>query len=106
MVLDTAPEWMSELKAEDLAFIKKFLLASGSLKEMARLYGVTYPTVRLRLDKLIKKIQISDDRLNEPYTALVKRMTEDGRIDPDAANALISGFNAWYGGRESREPPQ
>ena len=34
-------------------FIKKFLLASGSLKEVAGLYGVTYPTVRLRLDRLI-----------------------------------------------------
>ena len=31
------------LEDEDVAFIKKFLLASGSLKEVAGLYGVTYP---------------------------------------------------------------
>ena len=44
-----------------MEFIKKFMLASGSLKEMARQYGVTYPTVRLRLDKLIQKIKVNDE---------------------------------------------
>ena len=49
----TLPAWMSELDTEDLEFTKKFLLSSGSLKEVAALYGVSYPTVRLRLDRLI-----------------------------------------------------
>ena len=56
--MDFIPDWLSALEDEDLVFVKKFLLASGSLKEMARQYGVTYPTVRLRLDRLIQKIQI------------------------------------------------
>ena len=56
MAIETVPEWMAGLEDEDVAFIKKFLLASGSLKEVAGLYGVTYPTVRLRLDRLIQKI--------------------------------------------------
>lgn len=51
---------------------KKFILASGSLKEMARQYGVTYPTVRLRLDKLIQKIKVNEDLENEPYVSLIK----------------------------------
>ena len=54
---DVMPLWFSKLENEDVEFIKKFILASGSLKEMARQYGVTYPTVRLRLDKLIQKIK-------------------------------------------------
>ena len=54
--MDFIPDWLSALEDEDLVFVKKFLLASGSLKEMARQYGVTYPTVRLRLDRLIQKI--------------------------------------------------
>ena len=53
MALQVIPEWMADLEDEDVTFVKKFLLASGSLKEMARQYGVTYPTVRLRLDRLI-----------------------------------------------------
>ena len=58
MSIDIVPEWMRNLEDEDIAFIKKFILASGSLKEIAHQYGVTYPTVRLRLDKLIQKIQL------------------------------------------------
>ena len=54
------PVWMAELEDEDLTFIKKFILASGSLKEVAALYGVSYPTVRLRLDRLIQKIQLTE----------------------------------------------
>ena len=50
------PVWMAELEDEDLTFIKKFLLASGSLKEVASLYGVSYPTVRLRLDRLLFRL--------------------------------------------------
>ena len=43
------PVWMAELEDEDLTFVKKFLLASGSLKEVASLYGVSYPTGRTRI---------------------------------------------------------
>ena len=74
MALQVIPEWIINLDDEDVSFIKRFLLASGSLKEMARQYGVTYPTVRLRLDRLIQKIKISDETESEPYIALIKRM--------------------------------
>ena len=57
--MTTIPGWMAELEDEDLAFVKKFLLASGSLNEVASVYGVSYPTVRLRLDRLIQKIRLS-----------------------------------------------
>ena len=73
MSVDVVPEWMAGLEEEDMVFIKKFILASGSLKEMAAQYGVTYPTVRLRLDRLIQKIQISEDAESDPYIALIRR---------------------------------
>jgi hypothetical protein len=59
---------------------------------MARQYGVTYPTVRLRLDKLIQKIQISEDTAGEPYIALIKRLTISEKIDFDTAKILISEY--------------
>ena len=93
MAIEIIPEWMANLEDEDIAFIKKFLLASGSLKEMAKQYGVTYPTVRLRLDKLIQKIKISEDTLNEPYVALIKRLVVNDKIDFDTAKILISEYN-------------
>ena len=77
---------------EDAAFIKKFVLASGSLKEMAGLYGVSYPTVRLRLDRLIQKIQLSEKAEADPYVALVKRLAVDDRLDFDTAKLLLSEY--------------
>jgi len=92
MAIEIVPEWMATLEDEDIVFIKKFLQASGSLKEMARIYDVTYPTVRLRLDKLIQKIQISEDAGSEPYVALIKRMVINDKIDFDTAKILISEY--------------
>ena len=47
---------LSRLGSEDQQFALAFILRSGSLKEMARLYGVSYPTVRNRLDDLIARL--------------------------------------------------
>lgn len=92
MAIEIVPEWMANLDDEDLSFIKKFILASGSLKEIAKLYGVTYPTVRLRLDKLIQKIKIGEDSANEPYIALIKRLAVNDRLDFETAKLLIGEY--------------
>ena len=91
-MISVVPEWMAELEEEDMAFIRRFLLASGSLKEVAGEYGVSYPTVRLRLDKLIQKIRLADDRDADPYVALIKRLAVNEKIDFDAAKLLISEY--------------
>ena len=92
MPIEVIPEWMVNLEDEDIAFIKKFLQASGSLKAVAKQYAVTYPTVRLRLDRLIQKIQISEDTSNEPYIALIKRMAVNDKLDFDTAKILMSEY--------------
>ena len=83
---------VEKLEDEDLVFIKKFVLASGSLKEIAKEYDVTYPTVRLRLDRLIQKIKVCDEMDNDPYIALVKRFAVDEKIDFDTAKRLIAEY--------------
>ncbi len=92
MPIDVLPEWIANLEDEDVVFIKKFLLASGSLKEVAKQYEVTYPTVRLRLDRLIQKIQISEDTNNDPYIGLIKRLAINEKIDFDTAKILMSEY--------------
>ena len=92
MSLEVLPEWMAGLEEEDVVFIKKFILASGSLKEVAAQYGVTYPTVRLRLDRLIQKIKISEETENDPYVALIKRLAVNDRLDFDTAKILITEY--------------
>ena len=41
-------------------------------EEIARLYEVSYPTVRLRLDKLIQKIELADQKEDEPFSTFIK----------------------------------
>ena len=96
--METLPGWMTGLEDEDTAFIKKFVLASGSLKEVASLYGVSYPTVRLRLDRLIQKIKISETAEADPYVSLVKRLAVDDKLDFDTAKILIGEYRKTKGG--------
>ena len=92
MAIELVPGWMANLEEEDVTFIKRFVLSSGSLKEMAGEYGVTYPTVRLRLDRLIQKIKISDEVDQEPYVALIKRLALNDKLDFDTAKLLIQEY--------------
>jgi hypothetical protein len=50
----------ARLPYEDQEFILAFVKASGSLKEMARLLGLSYPTVRNRLDDIIERCNALD----------------------------------------------
>ncbi len=93
------PDWMANLEEEDLVFIKRFLLSSGSLKEIAGEYGVSYPTVRLRLDRLIQKIRLGEEAGADPYIALVKRMAINEKLDLDTAKVLISEYKKTKGGK-------
>ena len=92
MPIERIPEWMMGFEEEDMAFVKRFLLSSGSLKEMAAQYGVTYPTVRLRLDRLIQKIELSESAEKEPYIALIKNLAVEEKIDFDTAKILIARY--------------
>lgn len=92
MTIKVVPSWMENLEEEDVTFIKNFMLVSGSLKEMAAKYDVTYPTVRLRLDRLIDKIKIADDQEAEPYVKLIKRLALEDRLDFETAKILINEY--------------
>lgn len=92
MAINVVPEWMISLDDEDVSFIKKFTLASGSFKEIAKQYGVTYPTVRLRLDKIIQKMKINEQYVEDPYIARIKRLAINEKIDLDTAKILISEY--------------
>lgn len=98
MSIEMVPDWMVNLEDEDVAFIKNFLLASGSLKEIASMYGVTYPTVRLRLDRLIQKIKLSEDSANDPFVSLVKRLAISDKLDFETAKILIREYKKQSGG--------
>ncbi len=92
MEIDKVPQWILALEPEDVNFLKNFVLKSGSLKEIARLYEVSYPTVRLRLDKLIQKIELSEKKEEEPFTSFIKGLAVDSRIDLETAKIIIDKY--------------
>ena len=94
MDFNQIPRWMLALEPEDVNFIKNFLLKSGSFKEVAHLYGVSYPTVRLRMDKLIQKIELGDKTEEEPFPAFIKSLAVDSRIDLETAKIIIEKYKS------------
>ena len=92
MALEFMPPWLAGLEEEDVAFIKRFVLSSGSLKEMASQYDVTYPTVRLRLDRLIEKIRMNENTAEDSYIALIKKLALSEKVDFEAAKVLINEY--------------
>lgn len=90
--IDKIPRWILCLEPEDVAFLRNFVLRSGSLKEIAKVYGVSYPTVRLRLDKLIQKIELSDKEEEEPFSTFIKGLAVDSRIDLETAKLIIEKY--------------
>ena len=93
-------EWLRALSEEDLSFVKRFMLASGSLKDLAKQYGVSYPTLRIRLDRLIEKIQLSEDPRNkDPFRLLIRTLVADGKVSSADAKEIIEKHEA---GRRKR----
>jgi hypothetical protein len=85
--------WIDHLSEEDLAFVKRLVLASGSLKEVAGGYGISYPTVRLRLDRLIAKITVleSEDAQSD-FERVLRAQHAEGNIDADTLKTLLVAY--------------
>lgn len=82
-------EWFFNLEPEEQVFIKKFLLASGSLKQLAKEYEVSYPTVRLRLDRLIEKIKLFDIKQEDSFEVSMMQLVINEKISLDVAKEII-----------------
>lgn len=81
------------LPDEDRDFILQFVLASGSLKEMAQLYGVSYPTIRASLDRIINSLRQSlNGQPPDAMTELLARLIERGELKPATARTIRSAY--------------
>jgi hypothetical protein len=87
--------WVDLLSEEDLVFLKRFLLSSGTLKELAAEYGISYPTVRLRLDRLIEKVRLHDEAApRSRFEAELISLLSTGAIDEHTFHALLAAHRA------------
>lgn len=88
------PGWLKEMDEDDLQFIKRFVLASGSLKELAQIYSVSYPTLRARLDRLIAKTRAADEaQPKDPFERKLRLLVADGRVSASLARELLTAHS-------------
>jgi hypothetical protein len=94
MQMAASKRWIDRLDDDDLAFLKRFVLASGSLKELAQAYGISYPTVRLRLDRLIAKIEVFDSHAPmSEFERTLRGLHVDGKIDLSTLKTLLAAHS-------------
>ncbi|HVP11889.1 MAG TPA: DUF2089 family protein [Phycisphaerae bacterium] len=80
---------LGALPREDLDLIVEFVLQSGSIKDLAAAYGVTYPTIRLRLDKVVERLRAAvDGRQPDPLKELLALLVERGEISISGARSI------------------
>lgn len=89
---DEIPNWLVNLENEDLMFIKKLIIFSGSLKDLANEYGVTYPTIRIRMNKIIEKVNLYDKKEEDEYISKIKSLALSEKIDIETAKYLIQEY--------------
>jgi hypothetical protein len=78
-----------QLEEDDLDFVVHFVLASGSLKEMAELYDVSYPTIRASLDRVIAELRKrTRGGGRDEMTELLAGMVERGELRPATAKSI------------------
>lgn len=89
------PPWADALDDEDFQFLRRLVLASGSLKEVAAGYGISYPTVRARLDRLIAKVQAADAAAGlDPFERKLRVLVADGKLTGALARELLAAYRA------------
>jgi hypothetical protein len=81
----------SKLSKEQLSFIETFLKCRGNIKEVEKELGVSYPTVRGKLDDIITSLGYSTTKKAEPDRKKVISMLEKGEITAEEAISILNG---------------
>ncbi|MEG2075372.1 MAG: DUF2089 family protein [Victivallaceae bacterium] len=79
---------LARLNPKEREFIELFVLSAGSLKEVGRVLGLSYPTVRNQLDNIIGHLQDLEEHSKRQRLNII-RMVEDKEISLEAAAALL-----------------
>jgi hypothetical protein len=69
----TLPE-LARLSLEDQVFITAFLRSHGSIKEMEQIFGVSYPTIKLRLNRIAGLLEFVDTNPSPSRAEVLERL--------------------------------
>lgn len=87
------PTVIANLDSHDLAFLGAFVRSHGSIKQMEKLFGVSYPTIKNRLNQLGEKfdfveVLVPDERM------VVLEMVDRGEITVNEAIERLNELKA------------
>ena len=82
---------LARLPVEHQKFIEMFVLAGGNLKQIAEQVGVSYPTIRSRLDKVIEALRGEIAKTRRVHGTVLDAV-EPGKTNAEAAAKLIKGI--------------
>ena len=75
---------LARLSAEDQVFVTAFVRSHGSIKEMERVFGVSYPTIKARLNRIGESLDFVDTNPQPSRLEVLERLRR-GEIKPDDA---------------------
>jgi hypothetical protein len=82
---------LAQLSAEDQVFVAAFVRAHGSIKEMEQVFGVSYPTVKARLNRIAQSLEFVDTNPLPTRGEVLGRL-QRGEISPEEAIAELEAM--------------
>ena len=81
---------LARLALEDQIFIAAFLKSHGSIKDMEQVFGVSYPTIKARLNRIAAALEFVDTNPTPPRSEVLDRL-DRGEITAAEAIAELEG---------------
>jgi hypothetical protein len=79
---------LARLSLEDQVFIAAFVRSHGSIKEMEQTFGVSYPTIKARLNRISGQLPFVDTNPSPSRTEVLERLKSGEMTAAEAINAL------------------
>jgi hypothetical protein len=93
-----SPHWLTGLDREQIDFLLTFVRCRGVIRDIEALLGVSYPTVRNRVDQLVDAVECLLGQAQaaaetiDPRIAVLERLA-GGEISPDRAMTLLDALS-------------
>lgn len=82
---------LARLSLDDQVFITAFVRAHGSIKEMEQVFGVSYPTIKARLNRIAGQLQFVDTNPSPSRAEVLDRL-KGGEISAEEAIRVLEAL--------------
>ena len=82
---------LARLAPEDQVFVTAFVRSHGSIKEMERIFGVSYPTIKGRLNRIGDSLEFVETNPRPSKVEILERL-RDGELNLDDAIGELEGL--------------